>query len=50
MARQIVSVLEKIFGKTLYINLCIATSLGLVFQVIGCTKYEGYKYEINSIV
>ena len=42
MARQIVSVLEKIFGKTLYINLWIATSLGLVFQVIGYTKYEGY--------
>ena len=42
MARQIVSVLEKIFGKTLYINLWIATSLGLVSQMIGYTKYEGY--------
>ena len=42
MARQIVSVLEKIFGKTLYINLWIAVSLGLASQVIGYTKYEGY--------
>ena len=42
MARQIVSVLEKIFGKTLYINLWIAISLGLVSQVVGYTKYEGY--------
>ena len=42
MARGLVSVLEKKFGKTFYVNLWIATSLGLVSQIIGYTKYEGY--------
>ena len=42
MARVLVSVLEKIFGKTFYANLWIAFSLGLVSQVIGYTKYEEY--------
>ena len=42
MASQIVSVLEKIFGKTFYVNLWIAISLGLAAQVIGFTKYDGY--------
>ena len=36
------SVLEKIFGKTFYVNLWIAFSLGLAAQVIGFTKYDGY--------
>ena len=36
------SVLEKILGKTLYVNLWIAISLGLAAQVIGFTKYDGY--------
>ena len=34
--------LEKIFGKTFYVNLWIAISLGLAAQVIGFTKYDGY--------
>ena len=42
MASQIVSVLEKILGKTFYVNLWIAISLGLAAQVIGFTKYDGY--------
>ena len=42
MASQIVSVLEKIFGKTFYVNLWISISLGLLAQVIGFTKYDGY--------
>ena len=42
MASQIVSYLEKVFGKTFYVNLWIATSLGLAAQVIGFTKYDGY--------
>ena len=42
MARRLGLVLEKIFGKTFYVNLLIAISLGLVSQVIGYTKYEGY--------
>ena len=42
MASQLVSVLEKIFGKTFYVNLWISVSLGLAAQVIGYTKYDGY--------
>ena len=42
MARRLVAILEKIFGKTFYINLWIAISLGSVSQLIGYTKYEGY--------
>ena len=36
------SVLEKIFGKTFYVNLWISISIGLAAQVIGFTKYDGY--------
>ena len=42
MASRLVSVLKKIFGKALYYNLWIATSFGLVSQVIGYSKYDGY--------
>ena len=42
MASRLVSVLKHIFGKTFYFNLWIATSFGLVSQVIGYTKYDGY--------
>ena len=42
MAIQLVSVLERIFGKTLYVNLWIAIAFGLTAQVIGYTKYDGY--------
>ena len=42
MAIQLVSVLERIFGKTFYVNLWIAIALGLTAQVIGYTKYDGY--------
>ena len=42
MAIQLVSVLERIFGKTFYVNLWIAIALGLAAQVIGFTKYAGY--------
>ena len=42
MASRLVSVLKNIFGKAFYSNLWIATSFGLVSQVIGYTKYEGY--------
>ena len=49
MASQVVHVLEKIFGKTFYVNLWIAISFGLVAQVIGYTKYDGY-FDIYWIV
>ena len=42
MASQLASVLQKIFGKTVYSNLWIAISFGLISQVIGYTIYEGY--------
>ena len=42
MASRLVSVLQNIFGKTFYSNLWIAVSFGLISQVIGYTKYEGY--------
>ncbi len=42
MASRLVSVFKNIFGKAFYSNLWIATSFGLVSQVIGYTKYEGY--------
>ena len=42
MASRLVSVLKNIFGKAFYSNLWIAISFGLVSQVIGYTKYEGY--------
>jgi len=42
VAIQLVSVLEKIFGKTFYVNLWVAVSLGFAAQLIGYTKYDGY--------
>ena len=42
MASRLVSVSKNIFGKAFYSNLWIAISFGLVSQVIGYTKYEGY--------
>ena len=42
MASRLVSVSKNIFGKAFYSNLWIAFSSGLVSQVIGYTKYEGY--------
>ena len=42
MASRLVSVFKIIFGKAFYSNLWIAISFGLVSQVIGYTKYEGY--------
>ena len=42
MASRLVSVSKNIFGKKFYPNLWIAFSFGLISQVIGYTKYEGY--------
>ena len=42
MASRLVSVFKNIFGKAFYSNLWIAISFGLVSQVIGYAKYEGY--------
>ena len=42
MESRLVSFLKNIFGKALFSNLWIAISFGLVSQVIGYTKYEGY--------
>ena len=42
MASRLTTFLTNIFGKTFYSNIWIATSLGLISQVIGFTKYEGY--------
>ena len=42
MASRLVSIWKNIFGKKFYSNLWTAISLGLVSQVIGYTKYEGY--------
>ena len=42
MASRLVSVSKNIFGKAFYTILLIAISFGLVSQVIGYTKYEGY--------
>ena len=42
MASRLVSVSKYIIGKKFYSNLWIAFSFGLVSQVIGYTKYEGY--------
>ena len=42
MASRLVSVSKNIFGKAFCSNLWIAISFGLVSQVIGYTKYEGY--------
>ena len=42
MASRLVSVSKNIFGKAFYYNLWIAISFGLISQVIGYTKYEGY--------
>ena len=42
MESRLATVLKNIFGTTFYSNIWIATSLGLVSQVIGFTKYDGY--------
>ena len=42
MASRLVSISKNIFGKKLYSNLWIAFSFGMVSQIIGYTKYEGY--------
>ncbi len=42
MASRLVTVSKKVFGKAFYSNLWIAISFGLISQVIGYTKYEGY--------
>ena len=42
MASRLVSVSKNIFGKAFYSNIWIAISFGLISQVIGYTKYEGY--------
>ncbi len=42
MASRLASILKNFFGRTFYFNLWIAISFGLVTQVIGYTKYEGY--------
>ena len=42
MASRLVNFLKKIFGKASYFNLWIAISFGLISQVIGYTKYDGY--------
>ena len=42
MASRLVFVLKNIFGRAFYFNLWIAISFGLVSQVIGYVKYEGY--------
>ena len=42
MASRLVSISKNIFGKKVYSNFWIAISFGLVSQVIGYTKYEGY--------
>ena len=42
MASRLVSVSKNIFGNAFYSNLWIATSFGLISQLIGYTKYEGY--------
>ena len=42
MASRLVSVSKNIFGNAFYSNIWIAISFGLISQVIGYTKYEGY--------
>ena len=42
MVSRLVSISKNIFGKKFYSNLWIAISFGLISQVIGYTKYEGY--------
>ena len=42
MASRLVSISKNIFGEKLYSNVWVAVSFGLVSQVIGYTKYEGY--------
>ena len=42
MASRLASVSKNIFGKAPYYNIWIAISFGLISQVIGYTKYEGY--------
>ena len=42
MASRLVSISKYIIGKKFYSNLWIAISFGLISQVIGYTKYDGY--------
>ena len=42
MASRLVTVMNNTFGKSFYSNLWIAISFGLISQVIGYTKYDGY--------
>ena len=42
MASRLASISKNIFGNKLYSNLWIAISFGLVSQIVGYTKYEGY--------
>ena len=42
MASRLESIFKNIFGKEFYSNLWIAICFGLISQVIGFTKYEGY--------
>ena len=42
MASRLVNFLKKILGRSIYFNLWIAISFGLISQVIGYTKYDGY--------
>ena len=42
MASRLVTVMTNLFGETFYSNLWIAVFFGLVSQVIGYTKYNGY--------
>ena len=48
MASRLATFLKNIFGKTLYSNIWIATSLGLISQVIGFTKYDGY-FDLSTL-
>ena len=42
MASRLTTFLKNIFGKTFYSNVWIAFSFGLLSQVIGYTKDDGY--------
>ena len=42
MARRLASIAGKILGNKMYANIWVAFSIGIVSQIIGYTKYEGY--------
>ena len=42
MASRLITVLKNVFGETLYSNLWVALCFGLVSNIIGYTKYDGY--------